>query len=261
MLTNSMSLTRVFIFAHPDDEFGCFETIRLSVCSSYCVVCVYLTDGAFGGQAVEPRIRESERTLAKLGVARQNVHFVGARNHFPDGELIFHLVDSYGAVLDCLRAYGEVETLFAPAWEGGHQDHDASNLIALYVARKVGAKLGVHQYSLYNGIGLWGPLFRVMRPLTKNGDIHRFPVDIVNRLRYIWLCMGYPSQWKTWLALMPFVAFKLLFGPGYALQVASISRLDERPHMGPLLYERRSSLTWEQFDSCMRDFRALMAVE
>lgn len=259
MHTDTISRVCAFVFAHPDDEFGCLEALRLQTESGCRVVCVYLTDGAYGGQSAGRRIRESRRALVKLGVAIGDIHFIGAHCGFPDGKLVLHLSTAYAALVGCLRPYGEIQTLFAPAWEGGHQDHDASHLLALYAARELDAKRGVEQYSLYNGLGLSGLLFRVMSPLPANGAVRLLPITGGNRLRYLVTCMGYPSQWRTWLALMPFVALKLLFGAGYALQVADMSRLDEKPHEGSLLYERRGMLTWEQFESFMRNFRGSLS--
>lgn len=254
MRTEPTPAAHAFVFAHPDDEFGCLEILQRLVASGDRVVCVYLTDGAYGGQPAEPRVRESQRVLRKLGVRDEDMHFVGVRHGFPDGQLVASLERAYAALLECLEPY-DVQILYTMAWEGGHQDHDAAHLLVLYAARELGVKQRVEQFSLYNGAGLPGPLFHVMHPLPENGEVQRFAMSFANRLRYLGLCMAYPSQWKTWLGLLPLVAPKLLFGRGYALQKADIGRLDEKPHAGALLYERRGLMTWAQFGSAARAFR------
>jgi hypothetical protein len=236
----------LFIFAHPDDEFACLEQIRRSVAAGHQIICVYLTDGAYGGQAIEPRIEESRRALAKQGVAAESLHFLGASAGIRDGELPLRMRTAYELLCDFISRQNRVTACFVPAWEGGHQDHDASHVILMAIRRNGHLEAPVWQFSLYNGEGLRGPLFRVMHPLRNNGPITLLSVSLRHRLLDLRTCMGYPSQWRTWIGLLPFVAFKLLFRGAYALQMASDEALERRPHGGKLLFERRSKITWEQ---------------
>ncbi|MGO4702307.1 PIG-L deacetylase family protein [Dyella sp. 2RAB6] len=236
----------LFVFAHPDDEFACLEQLRRSVAEGHEVVCAYLTDGAYGGQAVEPRIEESQRALARQGVAAQSLHFIGAAAGIPDGGLPARMRTAYELLCELVSQQGPVTACFVTAWEGGHQDHDASHAILLAMRRNGHVDAPVWQFPLYNGEGLPGPLFRVMHPLTSNGPTTWLPISVRHRLLDLRTCLGYPSQWRTWLGLLPFVAFKLLFQGSYALQLASDDALEQRPHAGKLLYERRSPVTWEQ---------------
>ncbi|MGN6237765.1 PIG-L deacetylase family protein [Dyella sp.] len=236
----------VFVFAHPDDEFACLEQIRRSVAMNHQVICVYLTDGAYGGQAIEPRIDESRRALAKQGVATESIYFLGASAAIPDGELPMRMRTAYDLLSDLISRQEQVTACFVPAWEGGHQDHDASHAILMAIHRNTRMRALVWQFPLYNGEGLRGPFFHVMRPLQSNGPVTSLSVPLRDRLRDLRTCMGYPSQWRTWIGLLPFVAFKLIFRGTYALQIASEEALERRPHEGKLLFERRSKITWEQ---------------
>jgi len=236
----------LFVFAHPDDEFACLEQIRRSVAQGHAITCVYLTDGAYGGQAVEPRIEESRRALARQGVAADSLHFLGAAAGIPDGELPSRMRTAYELLCELVSGLERVTACFVTAWEGGHQDHDASHAIVMAMRRNGRLDAPVQQFSLYNGEGLPGPLFHVMHPLPSNGPTTWLPVSLPHRLLDLRTCMGYPSQWRTWLGLLPFVAFKLLFQGSYALQATSEEALERRPHAGKLLFERRSATTWEQ---------------
>jgi hypothetical protein len=88
-------------------------------------------------------------------------------------------------------------------------------------------------------------LFKVLSPLLDNGAcvVQRLPLG--RRLLYLKYCLSYPSQWKTWVGIFPFVLFKLLFVGRYEIQRVSVARLDCRPHVGDLLYERRGAIRYE----------------
>jgi LmbE family N-acetylglucosaminyl deacetylase len=73
----------IFVGAHPDDiELGCGGTIRRFATSAtrYEILCIYLTQGGFGGATGATRRAESCRSCRVLGVKKRNVHFAT----FPD---------------------------------------------------------------------------------------------------------------------------------------------------------------------------------
>ncbi|MBD8881286.1 PIG-L family deacetylase [Rhodanobacter sp. 7MK24] len=245
----------LFVFAHPDDEFGCFESIRIEVESGRRVSCFYLTDGGYGGQPVARRKGESIRVLSSLGIDAEDVHFLGVELGIKDGVLHENMERVAGELSSVVRRLGPIESLYVPAWEGGHQDHDTAHVIALAVCGWLNLPACVWQFSLYHGAGLRGSFFHVMKPLPDNGTCVTQRIPVERRLRYLKLCLSYPSQWKTWLGLFPFVFFRLLFGGGYSIQRAHLQRLLQRPHAGPLLYERRCAI---DYDCLGKKFRAFL---
>ena len=234
----------LFVFAHPDDEFGCFESIRLEIDGGRRVVCYYLTDGGYGGQPVARRKEESIRVLSLLGVNSRDIHFLGIDLEVKDGLLHENMERVADELSSSIRRMGMIERLYVPAWEGGHQDHDSAHVIALAVCNRLNLSENVWQFSLYHGAGLRGPLFHVMKPLSGNGDCVVQRLSIARRFRYLKLCLSYPSQWKTWLGLYPFVFCRLLFGRGYSIQCTDLRRVRQRPHQGALLYERRCAMDY-----------------
>jgi len=244
----------LFLFAHPDDEFGCYESIRREALSGQEIVCCYLTDGGFGGQSVGRREAESLRVLERLGVCRGNVKFTGRRAGIPDGSLPCHMLRAAEAVKADVGRGDDVDVVFTPAWEGGHQDHDAANILACVVGGALRPKRGLWQFSLYNGAELRGALFRVLTPLPSNGPVDAQALSIALRMRYLRLCLAYPSQWKTWLGLLPFVAIKLALGGCYFLQRAALPPVVRRPHEGLLLYERRGMAKFDRVERYIAEF-------
>lgn len=96
--------------------------------------------------------------------------------------------------------------------------------------------------------------FRALAPLAENGPVYCQKIGLLQRCRYVALCLRYGSQWKTWLGLFPFVALHYVFLGRQSLQSVDVRRCCERPHAGPLLYERRGFFRYEEFRQRGKDF-------
>lgn len=244
----------LFLLAHPDDEFGCFELIRRVVAGGGRARVVYLTDGGASEAVSSRRSAESRRVLAALGVSARDLHFVGAAQRLPDGGLYRHLRRAWDACVDFCQAHPGIDAICFPAWEGGHPDHDAVYVLGVHLARVMGVKQ-ILQFPLYNAFSVPQPFFRVLHALGENGPVSYLHIPWRERFRYVGFCATfYPSQWKTWVGLLPFVLPKLMVGGAYSLQRADETRIWRRPHEGALLYERRGWLTWGAFETEMRAF-------
>ncbi len=245
----------LFLFAHPDDEFACSMWMRRLVRDGEQLSCVYLTDGGFGGQATERRERESLIALGRLGIPATDVRFLGRERGVGDGTLPDVLGPAWDALEEWARAVGPVKRIVVPAWEGGHQDHDAAHLLGLELARRHACP--VEQVPLYNGVGLPGPFFRVLHPLASNGLVTAYRADWRERIAAIALCLIYRSQWKTWVGLLPFFALKMVFSGRFPRQAAEPARVAQPPHEGSLLYERRGAYTYGRFRTQAESFIGL----
>ena len=240
--------TALFLFAHQDDEFGVFQVIEDCLRQGMRVRCAYLTHGANGSAAT--RNAESLAVLDQLGVARDDIFFAGDQLGIRDAWLSRHMPAAGAWLAHWMAAAGgpgNVALVCLPAWEGGHHDHDALHVLGLHTAQRLGLAGSVRQYALYNAFRCPGPFFRVMSPLAANGVVEASPMGWGARWRYLRHCVaGYPSQRVTWIGLAPFVALHYLFNGRQLLQPASLARLAERPHAGPLYYERRRFYTYEE---------------
>jgi hypothetical protein len=254
-LSELLASKAVFLLPHPDDEIAVFALLALAA-GRVETTCIYLTDGGWGGQSVERRERESSRVLAGFAVA--NVRFLGRELSVADGDL-YRRLDSVFDVLDALlsRESGSID-VFVPAWEGGHQDHDAAHLIGARLA--LDPRFRVRQFSIYQGAGLPGPVFRMLAPLQENGAAMPVPAPLLARIRFLRRAASYPSQWKSMLGLLPVYALRMLTRHPFQLQAVTPGRCGSRPHVGPLLYERRGALTWPEFDAATADWRRAMTV-
>lgn len=227
----------ILLLPHPDDEFAVFAWIEQARLQGRPVHCIWLTDGGWGGQEVPRRRRESEKVFARMGLGDPSLHFLGEQDAFPDGGLHLHIVRAYEAVSACIARIGRDAQVLVPAWEGGHQDHDSAHLIGVALARH--SSLDIQQYPIYHGQGLPGPMFRILSPLTDNGPVHSAPASWSQRVRYVLHCLQYRSQWKSFVGLLPFYAVRMLSRHPFQRQALQTGRSGQRPHPGPLLYERR----------------------
>ncbi len=217
-------------------------------------ICLYFTTGDFGGQDSQVRNREAIEALRRLGVGSSQIFFVGEEQGISDGKLHLHLeaaLDQARRIVSSLDA--PVRTLHCPAWEGGHQDHDAVNLLTRVLAKEIDCS-DVWQAPFYHGCGLPGMLFKVLSPLPANGPLTTLPISPADRIRYLGMASVYKSQTKTWVALLPFVVLDYLLGGQQKLQSVRSDADVSKPHEGALLYERRNFCRYDEFEGCAREF-------
>lgn len=249
-------MTALFLFAHQDDEVGVFHCIEKERRLGQRVVCCILTDGGFGGVSPDARNRESLAVLTDLGVAAGDVRFIGASAGIHDQHLHESLGEAHALLSEAIASFREdIRTIYAPAWEGGHPDHDATHLIARKLASSLPQGCDVWQFPLYHGENCTGPLFRVLSPLEGNGQVICEPIPWIKRGQYLMLAATrYPSVLGTWLGLLPFIFWRYLVSG-----VQSLQRADQplhRPHPGRLYYEKRGFAHFESFWEATAAFRA-----
>jgi LmbE family N-acetylglucosaminyl deacetylase len=236
----SVANAALFLFAHQDDEFGVMHQIEKEIKSGSTVYCVYATTGVLFNEDPKCRNEESRKVLITLGVTPNHILFMGEALGISDGN-----VSSCGLVfsqwlLTWVQQRRSLTTVYIPAWEGGHTDHDALHAVTIETTPNNCPEITLWQYPLYNSEGLkWG-LFRVLTPLCANGHVHYENILWVARWRYLRLCLSYKSQFKSWLGLLPFVFWHYMFRGWQSLQLTSFTRIQERPHNGQLYCEFRN---------------------
>ena len=245
----------LFLFAHQDDEFGVFQKILEERQKGHRVCCAYLTDGSSNGMTSQRRNRESLSVLMYLGVQERDIFFMGNELSIPNVGLPEHLETAANWIREWFSTFPQVTSIYIPAWEGGHHDHDALHAIAVTISDENGLLECVRQFSLYNGCGCIGPLFRVFAPLPLNGAIEKIRISWGNRFQFLRYCLSYPSQAKTWIGLFPFVVLHYLVNGKQLLQPVSVDRTHHRPHEGQLYYERRGFYTWDLMSKRLAEFK------
>jgi N-acetylglucosamine malate deacetylase 1 len=143
------------LIPHPDDEVvGCAAATARARREGARLFGLYLTTGIAPREALWPwqRPRYAALVARRRAEARFAAERLGiAALHFserPSRRLKNHLTEA-AAELRRALAQSAAEVVWAPAWEGAHQDHDAANFLA---ARVVG-KTPVWEFAEYNYAG------------------------------------------------------------------------------------------------------------
>lgn len=229
----------VYILAHFDDEYGAWPMVRTRARAGIDQRFLYLADYATPAMAAT-RLAESRAMLGALGVPAGAVVHVGAGTGAQDGGLHAALP----AIRDALRAAladVEAERFVTVAWEGGHHDHDC----CAFLTSGLAGEAPVEQFSLYQGKGLSGRLFRACAPIPENGPVERVALGAGDWLAYLAAVRFFPSQWRAWLGLWPAMFLTFLTRGGFAHQHLAPERVRQRPHEGALLYERMFGVSYE----------------
>jgi LmbE family N-acetylglucosaminyl deacetylase len=237
----------LFLFAHQDDEMGAFGEIDSVISQGGRPICLYLTDGGAGRALPALRNTESTDVMRQLGVPEADLHFIGTQIAIPDGSLVRHLDRAFAAAIDVCSAFGAINKVVMHAWEGGHQDHDAAHLVGLAMAKHFGIEQDSRQFTLYRYNAKSILPFVIFQPLKSNGPVLATKISRTRRRHYVKLLTLYRSQKKSMLGLFPFIVWHYLTAGTQLLQPVDLSRIAEDPHAGQLLYEKRSSMTREQF--------------
>jgi LmbE family N-acetylglucosaminyl deacetylase len=238
----------LFLFPHQDDEY--FVAPRLARDPSRAR-CVFLTTGDYRGVDTAVRNQESARALRSLGVPEEQIAFAAVDPCVADNNLAARLPEVFE------RLWAEysrgVENVIAPAWEGGHPDHDAACMLAHALAAQSGG-VPVWEFAAYRAHPMVPYFHKVMEPLPgaaakPTGAMERFGWKTFTLFR----C--YPSQWRTWLGLFPPLLVKFLAGGRPAIYRAGRRDFGIRPHAGKLYYEYRGWNTFDRFLGQTEEFR------
>lgn len=251
-LTTGMSSGLLFLLAHPDDEYFFAPRIRQAVQAGDNVYCIYTTDGTWYGVEPEVRIRESTMALRRLGVPEEHLFFIGVELGIKDGYSYLRLDQLYEAVCQTTRNL-KVDEIHVLAWEGGHPDHDAGHLVGMALARNHGIER-VYECAGYNSYRLPPRFFRVMKCVPRQGAMTTLRFGIREGLWYYSLCFCYRSQWKTFLGLSPGSFLRWVVSRRHVQRRVEGIDYTIRPHHGPLFYETRFGVSFDQFRVATADF-------
>jgi LmbE family N-acetylglucosaminyl deacetylase len=126
----------LMLVPHPDDEVvGCCAAIGRARASGAEVFAAFLTTGVAAEEDLWPwqRSRQPARVVRRRAEARQVAELLHCEivelSEIPARRLKAYITPTLAVVRRHLRRL-DAEMLWAPAYEGGHQDHDVANFIA-----------------------------------------------------------------------------------------------------------------------------------
>ena len=228
-------MTCVYVFAHFDDEYCGLPLVAERAAAGEEQLFLYVADYANPALAAR-RFAETRSLLAHLGVDPSKVLHVGRGTGAVDGGVFRALPAAYAALEAALAGVERIDRFVTLAWEGGHMDHDMCALMTAELATGRGSP-PIETISLYTGPGLGGPFFHGAWPLAENGPVRKLALTPAGWLRWMAAVRFFPSQAKTWLGLWPAMFWSYAWR-GFGVQQLDPARVRQRPHQGPLFYER-----------------------
>lgn len=142
----------LILIPHPDDEVvGCCAAIGRAHAQGSEVFGAYLTTGVPAPELLWPWQRSSHpaRVACRRKEARRAAELLDiepvAFGEIPTRELKAHIASTLALILEHIQRLG-ADMLWAPAYEGGHQDHDVAN----FIASRLRAQIDVWEFSEYH---------------------------------------------------------------------------------------------------------------
>lgn len=147
---------RILLLApHPDDEVvGAGAAIGRALAQGARVLVAFLTTGVPAQDVFWPwqRAAHPGRVARRRAEAERAARFLGFDiayfANIPTRTLKAALAPAHARLHQAIERNG-VDTIWAPAYEGGHQDHDVAN----FLARRFAERAAVWEFSEYNNFG------------------------------------------------------------------------------------------------------------
>lgn len=247
--------------------------MRRLVAARLPVTAVWLTCGGLHGKRREA---ESRRAMELIGLdPREQIFF-----RLPDGQVVDFLDE---IVVRLARLFGKIRpaSIFVPAFEGGHPDHDAAQLAAAAALNRIGGNrmgsssgvsgnyenttTGAHEHWQQPRLYEFPLYHRVNTKLLKVGEfipaavpVERTPMKLKDRLLKRKLAGVFSSQR---LILRPLVGLRggamMMHLQGEPYRAVSRDRdYTIRPHLGRLAYEYYTPRRFCDFSEAVRSVNA-----
>ena len=223
----------LFVIPHPDDEIVGSCILIKDFLKKKKVSIVFLTNGVISPNTnwfwnrknykkeVSIRYQEMLKSLANLGV---NDFFL---QDIPTRTLKSNIDKSY-IYLKEIILNKNIDTLFCPAYEGGHQDHDVTN----FIVSKLKSHCKVFEFPEYN---FYGRTINSNTFFYKNGTEIVIDLDNNQKLFKTKSMNIYKSEKKN----LKYINLKQeCFRPLASYEYSS------PPHDGVLFYRRYSLFSW-----------------
>ncbi len=232
-------MTHLYIFAHFDDELGILPLMIQRQKSNLPQKFIYVA--GYSASSAEIRKTETLTLLKHFGFDPDAVFTLKGRAL--DGELHKYPLEVFSELSEVVDAVGPIASITTTAWEGGHPDHDICAALTVCLGKARGVPMA--QFSLYNGKNLPWRLFRGAWPLAEGGPTRRVRLGLQDWQRVLAAVRFYPSQWRTWVGLWPAMVMSFV-RRGFTCQDLDPARVMQRPHSGPLLYERMFKVDYSE---------------
>ncbi|MEW5801712.1 MAG: PIG-L family deacetylase [bacterium] len=248
---NRKRTTHLMLFSHPDDELWIIQRMKKIARQGDRLVLRWMTAGAKDEKSLIRR-QESLRLLAYHGLGDADTGFWS----FEDGELINQMPALYEAVSGALDTLSP-DSVFVPAYEGAHPDHDTLNfIVSEALGRNPSSVRTAYEYPTYNG---WKCIYMRMGVLVPHEEKMQYtPMSLGDWFRF-WrsLCL-FRSQQPMLLIINFLFGFQQLrqqLSRGESFRPLPKWCYTELPHPGRQAYELFVSVKPADFHAAVRQFQ------
>ena len=223
----------LFVIPHPDDEVVGSCLIIKEFFKKKKISILFLTNGVISPS--KNWFWEKKKFKKKISIRYQEMlktlEYLEITNFFlqdlPTRSLKTNIVKTYNLIKKIVLD-NEIDTLFCPAYEGGHQDHDVTN----YIASKFNKICKVYEFAEYN---FYKNIINSNTFIELNGTEHTINLNEQQR-KFKKMCLDtYRSETNN-------VSYIKLFQESFR----PIKNYDYSapPHKGILFYRRFSFFSW-----------------
>ncbi len=142
----------LFVIPHPDDEIvGCCALIKKFHQKKQNVILFFLTNGIIDEKLMWPWDKKKYKKILSI----RKKEMISSVKYLEVGEYFFQNIPSRTLKDNIEKTYKKlfeiviskkIDSIFCPAYEGGHQDHDVSNFIASRFVKSC----SVYEFAEYN---------------------------------------------------------------------------------------------------------------
>jgi LmbE family N-acetylglucosaminyl deacetylase len=242
----------IIMLPHQDDEIALLPYLDI-LKKNVNLKIIYLTRHKRNKVNMKRNV-ESKKVLKKLGVDDKAIIFLGTKKNIIDQFLCKNInnVTKYLLSNKNIITSNKNTTLLTTSYEGGHPDHDAAFLICMQIYQKMKYKKFL-SFPLYNSERNFLP-FQAFKNLRRyQNQVIEIQFSIKKSFLYFNLIFTYRSQLKTIFFLLPFFLYRCLIKRKFILILHNkTENIEDKPHKGKLLYEKRGWLPYSQFKkSCL----------
>jgi LmbE family N-acetylglucosaminyl deacetylase len=238
--------TSIVLLPHQDDEIGILGELE-SAKIKHRIIFLFLTSGDVKKNFSVIRNKESLSVLNFFGYKSEDIYFLSKYTKVRDTNLIFNINITLSEIFNVVKL-NNVENIYYPAWEGGHEDHDACHILAIGIQKATKKKINFFQFPLYNGFSPNLFRFKLFNPIPSSRFWRKTNISLYNRFKLLYVIFFYKSQFKTWVGLYPFFVLNILFfSKQYTKKISNFGSIS-KPHSTDILfYERRKRFLYVDF--------------
>ena len=142
----------LFLIPHPDDEVvGCCSIIRKFKKNGKQIYLFFITNGVLSEKSswVWDKKKIKSRVISRKNEMKAVLKLLNIKDYFFQNIPTRTLKDNIPATLKRIKKIinlKQIDTIFCPAYEGGHQDHDVLN----FISSKFLNRYKIYEFAEYN---------------------------------------------------------------------------------------------------------------